>query len=400
MRILEINAVLNGSTGRIMLMIADMARKRGHEVIVAVPHSHTNMKQVEPAPYKIGHILLRNIGAQLAYYTGYSGCFNFLDTKSFLKYVEGYKPDIIHLHNLHSEYINLSLLFSYIKSHNIPVVWTLHDCWSFTGGCAHFVLQKCNKWQDGCYGCKIHRQYPGSYFDNTKKMWKLKKKWFTGVPNLTVVTPSVWLEDFAKQSYLGEYPTKTIHNGIDLSMFKPCDSEFRKRYGIEDKKLVLGVSMGWDERKGIDVMIKLSEILPDDYVVVIVGTVDTTKYILADNIVSIARTESQKELCEVYSTADVFVNPTREDNFPTVNIEALACGTPVVTFKTGGSPECIDETCGIVVEVDDVNATYEAIINICENRPYSEESCVNRAKLFDQYLAYNSYVNLFESISF
>lgn len=396
MKIAQINSVVYGSTGRIMLMIAETARQKGYDVLVASPKCRTNMNIKGKQPYLFGHIILRNISAQLAYYTGYSGCYNFIDTKALLKVLEKYKPDVIHLHNLHSEYVNLRLLFNYIKKRDIPVVWTLHDCWAFTGGCSHFVLQDCYRWETGCYECNIHRQYPGSLFDNSQKMWNLKKSWFSGVSQLTIVTPSNWLRKLVSRSYLKDYPIRVVHNGINLDVFYPCKSDFRIRYCIETKKIVLGVAFGWGYRKGLDIMIRLSELLPDSYKIVLVGTNENVDKQLPESILSIHRTENQHELCELYSAADVFVNPTREDTFPTVNLEALACGTPVVTFDTGGSPECIDETCGIVVPHNDEDGIHKAITLICENRPYSTDSCIARAHIFNQDNAYNQYIHIYE----
>ncbi len=379
-------------------MTAEKAQQKGHDVMVIAPKSHTNMKPVKPEAYLFGHVITRNIGTQLAYYTGYSGCFNYCDTCALLKHLKAFKPDIIHLHNLHSEYINLRLLFNYIKKANIAVVWTLHDCWSFTGGCAHFVMEKCNKWQTHCYGCKIHRQYPGSYFDNSQRMWGLKREWFTGVNNMTIVTPSMWLMSLVYQSFLKNYPVRVINNGINLDVFKPSKSDFRKRYDLINKKIVLGVSFGWGLRKGLDVMIKLSDVLPENYKIVMVGTNENIDKQVPSNVLSIHRTDSQQELCEIYSIADVFANPTREDTFPTVNLEALACGTPVVTFATGGSPECIDETCGIVVPIDDIEAMRRAVIHVCEDVPFSRDACLDRAKKFDQHVMYDQYVDMYEEV--
>lgn len=399
MRILEINSLVSGSTGSVMLMIAQRARALGHVVLTATPKSHTNTRKALENHLNFGHIILRNISAKLAFLTGSSGCFNYIDTLLFLRKIDKFKPDVIHLHNLHSEYINLPLLFRYIKRNNIQTVWTLHDCWSFTGGCAHFTLEQCDKWKTGCYDCRIYRNYPASYFDNTRKMWRLKKEWFTNVPSLTIVTPSKWLGNLVKQSYLKEYPVKVIHNGINLEMFRPNHSSFRQDYGLEGKKIVLGVAYGWGVKKGLDVMLRLSEKLPDTYRIVLVGTNDEVDKQLAPNIISIHRTENQRELAEIYTVADVFVNPTREDNFPTVNIESLACGAPVVTFKTGGSPECIDETCGVVVPVDNVEEMYNSIIRICEECLFHSDNCVKRAELFDQNKVYKNYTDLFSELA-
>lgn len=230
-------------------------------------------------------------------------------------------------------------------------------------------------------------------------MWKLKKRWFTGIENLTLVTPSKWLAGLVKQSFLKDYPIKVINNGIDLEVFKPAESSFRWDHGIrEDEFMLLGVSFGWSKRKGLDVFIQLAQRLPENYKIVLVGTDDAVDDVLPESIISIHRTEDQRELAEIYSAADLFVNPTREENYPTVNMESLACGTPVITFNTGGSPEIIDDSCGCVVDCDDVEELEKNIRRICDKRPYSSNACLVRAGNFEIYRAFDSYINLYELI--
>ena len=336
---------------------------------------------------------------KLGYFTGLQGLFSIIDTLRFCKNVDKYMPDIIHLHNLHNSYVNLLLLFRYIKKHSIPVVWTLHDCWAMTGQCPYFTAVKCDKWKTGCFACPQYRNYPATMFDNSKTMWLLKKKWFTGVENMTIVTPSQWLADLVRQSYLKEYPVKVIHNGIDLSAFKPTPSDFREKHGIApDQKMLLGVAFGWGKRKGLDVFIELAKHLTKDYKIVLVGTDDATDKQLPENIISIHRTQNQKELAEIYTAADLFVNPTREENYPTVNMEALACGTSVITFKTGGSPEIIDETCGSVVECDEVDVLEREIVYRCEVNPFSREACLKKAESFDMHKRFEEYVRMYEEL--
>lgn len=397
MKIVEINAGNFGSTGNIMLGIADIAKTAGHEVLVCFPDARDNRKKMVKNQLFIGNRLSRNLHLKCAELTGLNGYFSQLATKKFLKAVDEYKPDIIHLHNLHNCYINLPMLFNYIKKHNISVVWTLHDCWAFTGQCPYFTMAKCDKWKTGCYNCPQYRQYPASYVDRTKTMWKLKKKWFTGVQNMTIVTPSQWLADLVKESFLAEYPVKVIHNGIDLSVFQPTENDFREKYGLQNKKIILGVAFGWGERKGLDVFVELAKRLDcEQYQIVLVGTDDSVDKQLPTNIISIHRTQNQTELAEIYTAADLFVNPTREEVLGLVNVEALACGTPVITFKSGGSPECIDETCGGVVACDDVDKLEIEIMRICSDNPYSKEACLERAKAFDMNERFDEYIKLYE----
>ena len=399
MRILHINSCNFGSTGNIVLGIIRLAEQKKNECAMGVPLQRSNCKKEIKGQIFIGNRVSRNIHLQLSRITGYNGCFSIFATKHFVEKIERYKPDIIHLHNLHNGYINLRMLFRYIKEHDIPIVWTLHDCWAFTGQCPHFTMVKCDKWKTGCHDCTQYRQYPESYVDRTKTMWKLKKKWFTGVQNMTIITPSQWLADLAKESYLKDYPVKVIHNGIDLSVFRPTPSDFREKYGIGDKYIVLGVAFGWGERKGLDVFLELAKRLdPETYQIVLVGTDDRADRQLPKQILSIHRTQNQKELAEIYTAADVFANPTREDNYPTVNMEAIACGTPVVTFDTGGSPESLDDSCGSVVPCDDVDALEREILRICETRPYTAQACQRRAEEFDQNVKYQEYIALYEEL--
>lgn len=394
MRIVQINGGAKGSTGKIMMGIAEVARAQGHEVMCASPITTTNRDAGEDCGYyRIGTFNSRRLNVALARITGLNGCFAWFETYKLLKKIDEFKPDIIHLHNLHDSYINLPMLFSYIKKHDIPVVWTLHDCWAFTGHCPHFTIAKCDKWKTGCHGCKQYKDYPASIFDNSELMWKLKKKWFTGVKNMTIVTPSEWLAGLAKESYLKEYPIRVINNGIDLNVFKPTKSDFREKYGISPSEcIILGVSFGWNYKKGLDCFVKLRNELNEQYRIVLVGTDSSIDKKLPSGIVSIHRTQNQKELAEVYSAADVFFNPTREEVLGLVNLESLACGTPVVTFNTGGSPECIDEYSGIIVEEGD------DIKTIFEKKTYAnimEENCIKRAQQFKENEVYLKYLNIY-----
>lgn len=400
MRIVEINMCLNGSTGKIMLQIADCAREKGDDVRTYSTQAFSKRyRKLPPAPMGhkyYGSYIESGIHFVCAHFFGFNGCYSWFATKRLIHQLKKYKPDVLHLHNLHNYCINFPLLFKYIKKNNIRVIWTLHDCWTFTGHCPHFDMIGCEKWKTGCYQCPQYKDYPKSYVDRSKAMYKLKKRWFTGVKDMTIVTPSQWLADLAKQSFLSEYPVKVINNGIDLSIFQPTDSDFRAKYNLNGKFILLGVAFAWGTRKGLDVFIELSKRLPSDYQIVLVGTDDRIDQQLPENIISIHRTQNQTELAQIYTAADLFVNPTREDNYPTVNMEALACGTPVLTFKTGGSPEMLDETCGSVVEKDDTDALYEEILRIRAEEPYSKAACLEKAKQFDMYDKFAEYVELYK----
>lgn len=394
--VIEINTCDYGSTGKIMLQLAEAINESGNRCYIVVPNGRHNPWSNKPHYIKFGNRISEDLHIILGYLTGFQGCFSFFSTANLIRKLKKIKPDIIHLHNLHKNYINIPLLFRYIKKSNISVVWTLHDCWSFTGQCPHYTFVGCNKWKTGCFNCPSYREYPSSLFDNTKTMYRLKKKWFCGVKKMTLVTPSKWLENQVKESFLKDYPVKVINNGIDLTTFKPRNSDFKKKYNIPNSMfIVLGVAFDWSLKKGIDVFIELSKLLDKDvYRIVLVGTNSEMDKSLPRNILSIGKTQDQNELAAIYSSADVFVNPTREDNYPTVNMEAIACGTPVITFKTGGSPEIVDSTCGYVVPYNDIKKLKKRIVEVCNNRFFSIDNCLSRASFFDKNIKYCDYMNL------
>ena len=395
MNIVQINGGALGSTGKIMFGISTVCTDEKQETLCAAPEVSSGNKTGRNL-YIIQNNNHRKINVLLDRITGRHNMHSKIATERLLKVISGFKPDIIQLHNLHEAYINLPMLFKYIKKHNIKTVWTLHDCWAFTGHCPYFDIVGCNKWKTGCYGCPQYKEYPKSLFDNSKYMYRLKKKWFTGVENMTIVTPSEWLASLVKESYLKDYPVKVINNGIDLNVFRPTESDFREKYALENKYIVLGVAFGWGRRKGLDVFVELARRLDKEkYKVVLVGTDDNVDKLLPENIISIHRTQNQTELAKICSAADVFANPTREENYPTVNMEALACGTPVVTFNTGGSPEMLDETCGAAVAKNDIDAMYNEIIRICEAKPYSMEACLKKARRFDMNERFKDYYDLY-----
>lgn len=389
--ILSINTVNYGSTGNIMRGISNIAEKNGFECWKAYAADKHNSSLLEKEII-ISSYNVRRLNEYYSWFTGKRGFSSYFSTKNFLKKVEKIKPDIIHLHNLHNNYIHVGLLFDYIKKNHIKVIWTLHDCWAFTGRCPHFQIYNCNKWKIGCYDCAYPKiEYPSVRVDKTDILWKRKRNAFTGVENMLIVTPSQWLAGLVKESFLSEYAVNVINNGIDLNVFKPTASNLREKWWGK-KYVILGVAFDWGKRKGIDVFIELSKRLSEEeYCIVLVGTNSELDKSLPKNIISIHKTMNQKELAEIYTIADVFVNPTREEVLGMVNIEALACGTPVITFRTGGSPECIDDNCGEVCDVDDLESLYMMITKVCTNKPYTENQCVLRAKKFlmsDKYMEY------------
>lgn len=396
-KLVIINAIPYGSTGKIVRGIAECAKRRNYESYIFYSWTKSLKKSVEKNVY-IGSFLDKALHICLSKVTGLNGCFGIIDTYFLIKKIKKLNPDVINLHILHCWNVNLPILFRFLKKSKVPVIWTMHDCWAVTGQCPHFSMIRCSKWITGCYQCPQYREYPGVFVDQSKLMWKLKKKWFTSLDNMTIVAPSNWLKSVIERSYLQKYPVKVINNGINLNIFKPTDSNFRKIYNCKNKYIILGVAFDWNNKKGLDVFIDLSNYLDESYQIVLVGTDKNIDKKLPTKIISVNRTASQQELAEIYSVADVFINPTREDTFPTVNIEALACGTPVITFKTGGSPECIDSTCGFVVERDDIEMLIKKIKLVCTQRFFLKDNCVIRAQNYNLDDKFNEYIDLIEEL--
>jgi putative colanic acid biosynthesis glycosyltransferase len=392
MRVLQINSVCGiGSTGRIATDIHNILIEQGHESYIGYGKK---ISQNCDTSIKIGDNVDVYLHAILTRLLDKHGFASIKATKQFIQKIDKINPDVIHLHNIHGYYINIEELFNYLKSANKRVVWTLHDCWAFTGHCAHFDYIACEKWKTGCYDCPQKSEYPKSIFiDNSKNNYLRKKSSFLGVRDLTIVTPSNWLANLVRESFLKEYPVEVINNGVDLRVFKSTNSNFREKNNLQESFVILGVANIWNEKKGLDTLIRISNMLDESMKIVIVGLTQKQKERLPRNILGITKTADIKELVNIYTAADVFVNPTLEDNFPTTNLESLACGTPVITFKTGGSIESIDETTGFLVEKGNITELINKINKIQQNgKQRYYYSCINKAnRLFsknDRYLDY------------
>ncbi|MBL5982266.1 glycosyl transferase [Petrotoga sp. 8T1HF07.NaAc.6.1] len=397
MKALQINTVCGtGSTGRIASDIHKMLIEQGHESVVAYGRGTAyNCDNT----IKIGNNLDFYIHALKTRILDEHGFGSKNATRKFIERVKNYNPDIIHLHNVHGYYINIDLLFNFLKEYNKPIIWTLHSCWAFTGHCSHFDYANCYKWETHCQKCPQKTSFPKSIFiDNSYNNFEKKKKLFTGLDKLTLVTPSEWLAKLVKRSFLKDYTVKVINNGIDLSVFKPSPSNFRKRYNLENKFIILGVANKWEKRKGFEYFIELSKLIEPDETIVMVGLSKSALKQLPKNIIGITRTNNVQELAEIYTSADVFFNPTLEDNFPTTNLEALACGTPVITFNTGGSIETIDDTTGFIVEKGDLEQAIKTIRKIkTEGKEKYSESCIKRAnKYYNKNNKFQEYIELYE----
>ena len=407
MRILQINTVYGtGSTGRIMAGLYNMSADNGYEPYAAFARSEV------PEGIKGYHIGSRHDflchATKDILFDG-SGFGSKWETQKFLKWVDEIKPDIIHLHNIHGFYLQIEKLFDYIKKNNIPVIWTFHDCWPMTGHCAHFDYIGCDRWKTGCYRCPQHLQsYPYSISDNSRDNYDRKRKAFTGVQNLTIVTPSKWLADIVKQSYLKEYPVRVIPNGIDTDVFRIISEEVSDQKSIctdaWHHHMILGVANVWTRRKGTEYFEQLADMTNDSFIICLVGVSERQKKTLQrrhkGKIIGIQHTESQEELAELYNRALCFVNPTLEENFPTTNLEALACGTPVITFRTGGSPESIDETCGYVTDKGNTQQVYEKIAEIVKHgKEWYTKKCRKRALEYSRDKRFNEYMKLYSEAS-
>jgi putative colanic acid biosynthesis glycosyltransferase len=375
MKLLQINVTANsGSTGRIAENIGGLFIDRGNNSFIAYGR---NANQSSSKLINIGsefeiyyHVLKTRVFDRHGFSSKRA-------TEDLIRKIEIIKPDIIGLHNLHGYYLHIGILFDYLKSLTTPVIWTLHDCWPFTGHCIYFDYVGCDKWKTQCNNCPQIHSYPKSVLiDNSYKNFNKKKEIFNGHNNLTIVTPSQWLKDLVEQSFL-KYSISVINNGIDIEQFKILPERSDKFGG---KKILLGVASVWEERKGLEDFIELSKLMDQSYQVVLIGLTDKQKKTIPDNIIGISRTESISELVEWYNKADVFLNPTYEDNFPTTNLESLACGTPVVTYNTGGSVESINEETGVIVSKGDIVGLKEAINSIVNTKnKFTYKKCRKRA---------------------
>jgi len=346
MRVLLINSVCGtGSTGRICADLAKQFEKEGHEVRIAYGRVKKIPQEMEKYGYYIGSAMEVRFHGLLSKTLDFHGRGSVFATKRFLKWAEKYQPDLLWLHNLHGYYINYPMLFSWIKKHpQMEVRWTLHDAWPLTGHCAHFMESGCAKWQTHCGKCEYGAKYPSRLFiDSSFSNFEKKKQAFCHVKNLTLITPSQWLADTVKKSFLREYPVTVVHNEINRNVFQPTESSFRKAYDLDGKTMLLGVASPWTKEKGLDDFIRLSKMLRENEKIVLIGLSKEQLKRIPPEIIGLSRTQDAPELAGIYSTADLFLNLTYEDNYPTVNLEAEACGTPVISYDTGGCRETLQD---------------------------------------------------------
>lgn len=343
------------STGKIIAKQCRELMAEGHECLAVYGREAS---EDEVPKYRIGTKWDVYCHAALSRVLDNSGFLSKRATAALLVRLEAYRPDVIWLHNLHGYYINLPMLFAWLKQHpEIKKYWTLHDCWSFTGHCAHFVMKGCGKWKTGCEQCSQLRTYPACYgLDRSSTNYREKRTAFTGVENLTLITPSQWLANLVSESFLQEYPVQVIHNTIDTEIFKPTPGTFKAEYGLEGKCMVLGVAVGWDRAKGYDDFLQLRRLLSEEYVIVLVGVTLQQQKRLPAGILGIERTADQLQLAEIYSAADIFLNPSRQETFGLTTLEALSCGTPAVVYNSTACEEVANQYGGTIVEAGAVEA--------------------------------------------
>lgn len=406
-KLLQINPVLrtNTSTGRIMQEIGELAMQNGWESYVAYSKGRDGIKESKSTLVPIGSKLsVAWHGVMTRIFDRHGLCSN-IATRQLIKKIKQIAPDIIHIHNLHGYFLNYRLLFDFLSTSGIPVIWTVHDCWLFTGHCYHYAVADCDKWKTGCRKCPQKLKFPTSWiFDRSAKNYLDKKNAFTSLPQslFRIITVSNWMKGEMSHSFLGNCQFQIIHNGIDLNVFSVQDNEqgVRQRYGLGDKRVILALASIWSKEKGWDDLVEMSKMLNDNELIVMVGVNDKQMEQLPSNIVGIKRTENVQQLAELYSAADVFVNPTWQDNYPTVNLEAIACGTPVVTYRTGGSVESVTSATGAIVEQGDVMGLLAAVRTIMQgDRGVYRTACRNYAlENFSKTERYKDYLKLYDQL--
>ncbi len=398
--LLQINSCVNtGSTGRIAKEIGEVAISNGWQSYIAYGRSARESKS---HLIKIGDKCDLYEHALESRLLDNHGLSSRKSTQELINKIEDIHPDIIHIHNIHGYYINYEILFEYLAQINIPVIWTLHDCWSFTGHCAHFDYCGCDKWKTECSKCPQKKSYPASLLlDNSQQNYILKKRLFTSVNNMTIVPVSNWLGGLVEQSFLRHYPIQVINNGVDLSVFKPVNNfSIRSKYNIGDKFLMVAAATTWSSRKGLTDYCELSQYITSDCTIMLVGLTKRQISNLPSNIIGIERTESQEELVAIYSTADVVLNLSYEETFGLTTVEGFACGTPSIVYNKTASPELIDNSTGYIVEAKDYHSLLDSI-QIIKDRGKAAYSlaCRKRAEQhYNKNKQYNKYTELYNNL--
>lgn len=398
MRVFQLNTFCGvKSTGRIACEIAKLVQDDGGECRIGygVPGISAD---AEPFAYQIGHPLERKVHGAMRKLLDAEGYGSYFATRRLIREMRAFHPDIVHLHNLHGCYLHLATLFDFLRQSGVPVVWTLHDCWPFTGHCAYFDYCGCERWQSGCHHCPQKKSYPVCLgLDGSDRNYRMKKKWFANLP-LTFVAPCEWMKGPLSASFLAKAPVRVIPNGVNLQVFHPTQSDLRERYHLENAKICLSVASEWDARKGLTFLYEASQRMGEGYRFVVIGLSQEQLAQLPKEMLGLTHTADARELTAWYTLADCFVNPTLEDNMPMVNLEALACGTPVATFATGGCPEAVDPSCGMAIPPKDVDAFCAAIRILASEKNQRTLSCLERAQHFDASRTFRSYLALYKEL--
>lgn len=399
MKTVQINITQkSGSTGKIACQIKEYTKMMGGESKIAFGYGDKSDIEDLSLYSKTGTHLHSFMSRMFCM----QGLWSYSKTIKLISFLKKQKPEIVHLHNIHGHFLNYPLLFSYLKKSQINVVWTLHDCWSFTGKCAHYFKAGCYKWKTECKKCPNLKTYPDSKIDLSTINYRLKKKYFTSVKKLRIVCNSDWLESQVRQSFFGDKQICRIYNGVDTALFRPVnDSGIREKYGIpEDKKIILGVSGVWKEDKGLGIFMKLSEMISDDYVIVLVGVNEIIMKKLPCNIVGVSRTENATELAQLYTCANVLLNPSLEETFGMVAAEAMACGTPVIVSDTTACPEIVKDGTGLVVNMRNIDEVYSAVCSIADadKNEYTEKCLSNIRDNFSVEVMCENYYELYKNI--
>lgn len=399
MKILQVNSVISsGSTGRIVEDMNNYINIHGGTGLVGCGRKSAKSSA---SVIRIGNTIDFGLHVFKTRLFDRHAFGSVQATRRFVKVIDEINPDIIHLHNIHGYYLNIKVFFEYLKERGHRIIWTLHDCWPFTGHCCYFDTPGCYKWQSECNSCPVVEGYPKSFFiDRSRSNFYDKKLLFSDIDKMIIVTPSIWLLNHLKNSFLQKYESVRIYNGVNLDLFKPDDQSGPDLRSLTGKRYILGVANIWSERKGLKDFIRLRAILNSDIDILLIGTTDNQKKSTPPGIICISRTDNLQELISYYSNAVALVNPTYVDNFPTVNIEALACGTPVITYDTGGSPEAVDPNTGIVVARGNIGGLKDAIEKIISTKDkFTHEQCRIRAENnFSSLIRLHDYMDLYKKL--
>ena len=393
MRIAQINSSLSGSPGMLMRVLSEAMDKKNIEnrILISKGSNSENCIAYSSIQEVKFNALLSRLSGNYGFVSDHS-------SRRLIQLLDEFHPDLVQIHTVHGHDFNTETIFRYLKEQNIPIVYTFHDCWAFTGYCTHYADPACTAYQTVCSHCPVFHRYSW-FIDHSRENFLRKKEALTGIENLTIVTPSAWMKDQVKTSFLKDRPCVVIPNGIRTDLFHPDSQDVRKRLNLEDRSIVLAMALTLSRAKGWEDLLQLADILPDHFQLVLVGVPEKARKLAGNKIICLPRTADQRELAALYSAADVFVNPTHEDNFPTVNLEALACGTPVVTYATGGSPEAIDSRTGASVLTGDISGLCREAVALAERKRQCTDDCRRRAVTqYDCSVFSEHYLSLYQKL--